>query len=98
MGQPDEKRIRKACGRAQQVVLFTYGGSSADIWWKKISDKLTRFDNLTVISIAQAETELLANMVERTMQLQCTIEQGQIWLSMDDKSAEINPVFWQRAS
>jgi hypothetical protein len=20
-----------------------------------------------------------------------------IWLSMDDKSAEINPVFWQRA-
>jgi uncharacterized protein YaeQ len=98
LGQPDEKRIRKACGRAQQVVLFTYGGSSADIWWKKISDKLTRFDNLTVISIAQAETDLLASMVERTMQLQCTIEQGQIWLSMDDKSAEINPVFWQRAN
>lgn len=98
LGQPDEKRIRKACGRAEQVVLLTYGGSTADIWWKKTGDKLARFDNLTVINIVMSESEALQTLVERTMQLQCTIDNGQIWLSMADKSVEVNPVFWKRVA
>src|SRR6476659_3505020 len=32
LGQPDESRIRKACGRAQQVVVVNYGGRAADVW------------------------------------------------------------------
>jgi uncharacterized protein YaeQ len=33
LGQPDEARIRKACGRAEQVVVINYGGRAADVWW-----------------------------------------------------------------
>ena len=35
LGQPDESRVRKACGRAREVVVITYGGRAADLWWEK---------------------------------------------------------------
>ena len=35
LGQPEEARIRKACGRARRAVVVTYSGRSADIWWEK---------------------------------------------------------------
>ena len=35
LGQPDEKRIRKASGQAQQVYIYTYSGNSADLWWEQ---------------------------------------------------------------
>ena len=98
LGQPDEKRIRKACGRGQQAVIVSYGGATADIWWKKTSDKLGRFNNLTVINLAAAETAALAATVERTMQIQCTIQQGQVWLTVGEHSIEVNPVYWLKSA
>jgi uncharacterized protein YaeQ len=32
VGQPEEKTIRRACGRAKQVCIYAYGGRSADQW------------------------------------------------------------------
>ena len=94
LGQPDEKRIRKACSRARQVVLLTYGGSVAEIWWKKTEDKLGRFDNLTVLNAPQAEVEALEALVERTMQIQCTIDHGRLWLTAGERVVELEPVRW----
>jgi len=96
LGQPDEKRIRKACHRAQQVVLLTYGGSAADIWWKKNADTLARFDNLTVINCSLPESEALGALVERTMQLQCTVDHGQLWVSAGERTVEVTPVYWKK--
>ena len=42
LGQPDEQRIRKACGRARNVVIVSYSGRSADIWWEKNAVSLQR--------------------------------------------------------
>ena len=53
-GQPDEKRIRKACGRATEVFIYTYNYRSALTWWQQIQNRLTRFDNLSVIVIPDA--------------------------------------------
>ena len=50
VGLPDERVIRKACGRAAQVVVVSYG-RAADIWWNENRDKLQRLDNLTVIRL-----------------------------------------------
>ena len=94
LGQPDEKRIRKACSRARQVVVLTYGGSVAEIWWKKTEDKLGRFDNLTVLNAPQAEVEALEALVERTMQIQCTIDHGRLWLPAGERVVELEPVRW----
>jgi len=86
VGQPDEKRIRKACGRARQVFIYTYSGHSADVWWRQISDKLERMKNLTVISLPSATSQALARLAQRSMQLQCTVQDGQVWVTDGSES------------
>ncbi len=80
VGQPDDKRIRRACGRAREVILYNYGGHGAAIWWDQIAGKLDRTRNLTVISLPTAASQGLAKLAQRNMQLNCTIQDGQIWL------------------
>ena len=53
VGLPDERAIRKASGRAGQVVVISYG-RAAHIWWNENRDKLQRLNNLTVIKLASA--------------------------------------------
>jgi uncharacterized protein YaeQ len=88
LGQPDEKRIRQACGRAEKVSVFTYSGNSADVWWKGIASKLERLDNLQVINVPVEMTQTLATLANRNMQLQCTIQDGQVWLADNSQSIE----------
>ena len=79
-GQPDDARLRKACGRADQVVVVCFS-SSCEIWWKGIASKLTRLDNLTVVQLPAETSQALAALAERSMQLQCMVQDGEIWIS-----------------
>jgi len=88
VGLPDEKRIRRACGRAGRVVVYSYG-RGADLWWKQSGASLERSDNLEVIDLTQASTQALARLAKRTMQLNCTIQDGQVWLADEDESVEV---------
>ncbi len=90
VGQPDERDIRKACGRARQVVVVTYG-RAADVWWSQNRGRLERLENLTVIHLPAAATEAMAALVERTMRLQCTIQDGQVWLAGDAGTVQVEP-------
>jgi len=81
VGLPDEKWIRKACGRAAQVVILNYGGRTADLWWNQNESKLTRQGNLSVYNIDPSASQALAAMAERTMRLQCTVQDGQVWIT-----------------
>jgi uncharacterized protein YaeQ len=81
LGEPDEKRLRKACGRAEQVWIYSYGGRAADVWWQQNGDKFQRFANLTIASVAPSTLTELAGLVQRSMQLSATIQDGQLWLS-----------------
>jgi uncharacterized protein YaeQ len=86
VGQPDERRLRRACGRARQVVIYSYGGQGAAIWWDQIASKLERTSNLTVISVPVAASQALAKLARRNMQLNCTIQDEQVWLGdMEDR-------------
>ena len=80
VGQPDEKRLMKACGRSAKVVVYSYGATS-NIWFKQIAGKLERAKNLSVINIPSDAATQLQKMANRNMQLQCTIQDGQIWLT-----------------
>ena len=86
VGLPDEKLIRKACGRAKQVIVYCYGGRPAQMWFDQNASQFERLKNLTVISIAQESTRAIAAIAQRNMQLQCNIQDGQVWL-MDDKES-----------
>ncbi len=86
LGQPDEKRIRKACGRADQVIIYTYHQRKAKTWWEQQHSKLQRFNNLQVVHINAAGVD---SMLKRTMQLQCNIQDGIMYLSDNDFSFTI---------
>lgn len=85
-GQVDEKRIRKACGRAEQVIIYTYQERKAKVWWEQCRPKLSRHDNLQVYFIDAANADTLVN---RNMQLQCSIDDGVVYLSDATNSVEV---------
>lgn len=91
VGQPDEKRIRRACGRAARVVVLNYGGRVADLWWQQNGSALQRNDNLTVINLPAEDSRALAALAERGMQLQCTLQEGELWLIVDGENIHITP-------
>ncbi len=93
VGQPDERRIMKACGRAGEVMVYAYG-SSTDVWWKQIASKLTRAKNLAVMKIEPETAEALERLCERTMHLQVTIQDGEIWMrsASDAVEAKLSPL------
>ncbi len=88
LGQPDEARVRRACGRADQVVVLCYS-SSCEVWWKQIASKLTRFANLTVLQLSAETSQALADLAERTMRLQCMVQDGEIWINTDTASVAV---------
>jgi len=92
IGQPDEQRIRQACGRARQVIVYSYSGRSAEIWWDKIGPALERSKNLTVIDVPARCVQQIATLANRNMQLQCLIQDGQIQLMGGDMSVDIELV------
>ena len=90
VGLPDEKRIRKACGRASEVFVYSYGGHAAQLWWQQVGDKLARSHKLTVIELPQAGTRALAGLAARNMKLQYTIQDGQVWVADDRESVQLD--------
>lgn len=89
LGLPDQRRIRKACSRARLVTIYTYNQRSFDVWWDQIENKLVRFNNLRIINISDSELEQLGSLTQRTMQLQCTIQDEDIWLGDEGNSVHI---------
>jgi uncharacterized protein YaeQ len=92
VGTPDEKLIRKACGRAEQVVVYCYGGRVAEMWYAQNSAQFERQKNLTIINLPQQSTRALAALAQRTMQIQCTIQDGQVWMGDSKESVMIERV------
>ncbi|MDF3983306.1 YaeQ family protein [Luteibacter sp. PPL201] len=76
LGQPDEQRIRRAAGRARRVIIYTYSGRGAEVWWKKIAPAIARTKNVSVIDVDPATVEALAAMTQRTMQIQFMVQDG----------------------
>jgi uncharacterized protein YaeQ len=96
LGQPDETRIRKACNRAAQVVVISYGARAPEPWWEKVRGHLARFHNLTVLRIPAEASEALAALLDRGMNWQVTIQDGAALASVGGESIEVAPETWQR--
>jgi uncharacterized protein YaeQ len=91
LGQPDESRIRKACGRAQQVVIVTYSGNAAEIWWNKNSAALSRLKNLTVIDLDSAIVEKTTKLLQRGMRFTAMIQDGELQLMSETENVVLRP-------
>ena len=97
LGQPDEARIRRACSRAGQVVVLCYS-SSCEIWWKQIAGKLGRLSNLTVLQLPAATSQALSALAERSMRLQCLVQDGEIGFSSEAQNVPVKLVTLQAAA
>ena len=95
LGQPDESRVRKACGRAGEVVVLTYGGRAADLWWEKNEAALARCRNLSVVDISAEDGKALAARIARGMDVQVMVQDGVLQWVDAAGTLEITPR-WRR--
>ncbi len=92
LGQIDEKRIRKACGRSSTVIVYTYNRKSAEAWWRQNSATLERFKNLSIIHLNMEGIEALH---ERSMKLQCNINDSELSIHSERGDIFIVQERWQ---
>ena len=89
LGQPTEKRIRQACSKADQVTIFTYQPNAGKQWFHSIESQIQRFKGLQIVHFSILENQSLEGLVERNMELSCTIQDSEIWLSSENNRVGI---------
>ena len=94
VGQPEDKPLAKACAKADAVVLYCFH-HAAEVWWKGITNKLTRLRNLSVLRIPTDASQALQVLAQRSMQLQATVQDGSLSLADDKQHIEIVPLRWK---
>ena len=98
LGLPSEKVVRQSCGKSKKVIIYSYGGRTADMWWDKIKNSTTLFDNLQVVNLSEQETSELAKLASRSMKLQVNIQDGDVMVGVGDSIVHVNPVRWKNAA
>ena len=93
LGQPDEKRIKKACGRSSRVIIYLYQEGMATSWFKQNQKLLNRFKNLSVIYLDI--TGDIEELCERSMSLQVNISDNELNLINEDSSVSTTEVIWK---
>lgn len=91
LGQPDEKRLVRACGRSRKVTVYSFANTSAT-WWAGVAEKLSKVRNLTVWQFAPEQVATLGGLSDRSMELQITVQDGIITVDGGGKSVELVPV------
>jgi uncharacterized protein YaeQ len=94
VGLPDERDVRRACGRAREVVVLAYGGRRAQPWWAANAEALARLPNLRVLALDEHACAELQPLAARSMTLTATVQDGHLWLSSPAASIEIVPQQW----
>jgi len=91
VGQPDERWLRKASGRAARVVVFSYGGRVAEIWWEQNRATLEKMPNLKVWRLSQPDSQAIAALARRAMALQCLVQDGEMLITGEGETLRVEP-------
>lgn len=97
VGQPDERRLAKACSRAERVTVFAYAASTP-VWWSGLASRLARLDRLAVWQLPAPQAQALAATAQRSMQWQVTVQDGLVWVANGSTSVELSPVALKAAT
>ena len=84
LGLPDEAALRRACGKAGRVTVYAYGERAIAPWWQKHGSALSRLNNLRVLEVSDETLAALGALAERTMALQCLIQDGEAQILCGD--------------
>ncbi len=91
LGQPDEKKLVRVCGRSKKVSVYSFA-SNAATWWAGLAGKFTRVSNLAVWQIPAAESQALGALAQRSMDLTVTLQEGVLFVGEGDRTVEIRMV------
>lgn len=111
LGQPDEKRLRKAINQSERVIIYGLESDNFEKWKNglvkpfgkaldktKATGKTNTPSKLTIITIPETPIDELSSSLERSNDVQATIQDNQVWLSMGDLNVEITPQHFVIAS
>ena len=82
LGHDDLDRVNPAC----DPTMARYAQHFIDL-----QNKLGRAGNIAVWQVEAAQSQALAALAERTMQLQMTVQDGTVWMGNGASSVEITP-------
>ena len=94
VGQPEDKPLNKACQKAEAVMVYCFN-HAAEVWWRGIESKLTRMDKLQVWRVPTEASQALAQLAERSMQLQATVQEEALTLCNSKDSVHLEVVRWK---
>lgn len=87
LGHPDARLLSKAAGRSARVVVYAYS-ARPERWLDPIRAELGGLRNLEILSVDASSAAALALMADKDMKLQCTVQDGDVWMR-DDAGREV---------
>lgn len=95
VGQPTDTRVLRACGRAEQVVVYCYNGHASKVWWDSVSKKVDRAKNFKLVCLPVEEIRALAAHVQRSMVVHVSIQENEVFVSTEHAQVSFMPVIWR---
>ena len=92
LGHPDESRLRKASGRAREVVVVNYAGHASELWWTRNAQALSKLRALTVIDLAPDDIDAAVTLLARGMRLTAMLQDGELQLMDESRTIALRPV------
>jgi uncharacterized protein YaeQ len=81
--------MMQASSRADRVSVYSFASSTPQ-WWSSIETKLTRARNLAVWQVPVSQSQALASLANRSMRLDVTVQDGEIWVGDGTRSVEVS--------
>ncbi|QGG79874.1 hypothetical protein GH975_04495 [Litorivicinus lipolyticus] len=98
LGLPSDKVIRQSCGKASDVVIYSYGGRTAQQWWQKAEHGTSRFHNLSVVNLSDDDTAALKALASRSMAMQVSIQGDDVMVCVGDEVVYVTLQRWKQAA
>ena len=90
VGQPEEPRLRKASGRAAEVLVYAFG-KSADTWWKLNGEIISALPRAKIWQISWDEAQAIAGLLDRTVQMNVSVVGGVVYLDNGENATSVEP-------
>ena len=92
LGQPDEKRVKKASGVSDSLIIYCYQDGMARSWFKQNEKMLKRFKNIRVVFLSFSSD--IEEVCSRSMDLQCNTLDQELTIISGDNSIIVSEDIW----
>ncbi len=90
VGNPDNKSLRRAAGKSDDVVVLAYDEAKTDAWWSSHKGDFGKIGKLTIRALSDEDAEKLESLAARNMRLTATIQDGVVWIADESSNLELS--------